>query len=239
MKDLFKGAWDNTKALKIIHKLRLYHYFLVPLVMSILIGSIMVALVFNYSSDFGRLLVEKWTWEFGKSTLNKVSTFIGGAILFLFSLIIFKHLLMAISSPFMGLIIDRVETHLGNKVESRNVNFIQSLMRSILLNTRNLIFELVLVIPFVILSFVPIVGVVFGFLVFLVQAYYAGFGNFDFTLEKYFNYNQSLIFVKKNRLLTIGNGAVFMIILMIPFIGMALALPISTVAAVISVHRKL
>ena len=56
----------------------------------------------------------------------------------------------------------------------------------------------------------------------------------DYTLERYFSYQKSILFVKKNRGVVIGNGLVFMLFLLIPFIGVILVLPFSVTAATIA-----
>ncbi len=91
--------------------------------------------------------------------------------------------------------------------------------------------ELLLTIPIIILGFIPVIGIVSSVLLFLVQAYYAGFGNMDYTLERHLKYNESITFVRKNRGLAIGNGIIFMLFLFIPIIGVILVLPLSVTAA--------
>jgi CysZ protein len=65
------------------------------------------------------------------------------------------------------------------------------------------------------------------------QAYFAGFGNMDYTLERHFSYQKSIFYVKNNRGLAIGNGIVFMLFLLIPFVGVILVHPFSVTAATI------
>ena len=89
------------------------------------------------------------------------------------------------------------------------------------------------------LGLIPIIGFFSAALLFLMQAYFAGFGNMDYTLERHYNYKMSVKFVKQNRGLATGNGIIFMLFLLIPVIGVILVLPLSVTAATIVTVEKI
>ena len=68
-------------------------------------------------------------------------------------------------------------------------------------------------------------------MIFLVQSYYAGFGNFDYYLERRATVKESVRYIRQKRGLVIGNGAGFMLLLLIPVLGLFLAPVMSTIAA--------
>jgi len=107
----------------------------------------------------------------------------------------------------------------------------EQLWRAVRINLRNIAYEFSITIPLLLLSFIPVVGIVFTILAFVVQAYYAGFGNMDYTLERHFTYRNSINFVARHRGIAIGIGIVFMAMLFIPVLGVILVLPFSVTAA--------
>jgi CysZ protein len=143
---------------------------------------------------------------------------------------------MALSAPFMSPVSEKIEAHLlgeNSKLihQHRNTSFQEQLWRGIKINLRNLFMELWLTAIILIISLIPVIGWFTSLLLFFIQAYYAGFGNMDYTLERHFKYKESLTFVRKNRGIAIGNGIVFMLFLLIPVVGVILVLPLSVTAA--------
>jgi len=140
---------------------------------------------------------------------------------------------MALSAPFMSPVSEKIEAHFTGKPahSHRNTTFSQQLMRGIRVNGRNLLMELLITIPILLLKLIPVVNIFSTVLLFMVQGYYAGFGNMDYTLERHFQYKESVTFVRKHRGLAIGNGLVFILFLLIPVIGVILVLPLSVTAA--------
>ena len=53
----------------------------------------------------------------------------------------------------------------------------------------------------------------------------------DYTLERHYEYKESVDFVKRHKGVAIGNGIIFTIMLFIPVIGVLMVLPLSVTAA--------
>ncbi|WP_103068894.1 EI24 domain-containing protein [Aquimarina sediminis] len=234
---MFKNIINGVKAyfgtFKLISKLGLWKYFTIPILISIVTGLSFVALAYFFSDNLGAVIAKIWPWEWGSETFATISTYIGGLLILVIGLILYKHIVMALSAPFMSPVSEKVEAHLLGETNHahRNTSFSQQLSRGIRINVRNLFRELLFMIPLIILSFIPVIGILFTILIFLIQAYYIGFGNMDYTMERHFSYKESIQFVRKNRGTAIGNGIVFVLMLFIPILGFIITLPISVVAA--------
>lgn len=235
IKNIFSGIKAYFGAFSLISKLKLWKYFAVPMLISVVTATIIFGSAYGLSDNIGAFISKIWIWDWGKDTFTSISNFIGGLFIVVIGLILFKHIIMALSAPFMSPVSEKIEAHLtGLPAHShRDTTFMEQLIRGIKINGRNLFMELLLTIPLLILKFIPVVNIFSAALLFLLQAYYAGFGNMDYTLERHFQYKQSTQFVRKNRGLAIGNGIVFILFLLIPIIGVILVLPLSVTAATV------
>ncbi|SNQ42535.1 EI24 domain-containing protein [Cellulophaga lytica] len=233
LKNILKGIKAYAGTFALISKLKLWKYFLVPVLISVLTAAIIVLLAIWLSGSIGGFIAQIWIWDWGKEAFTAVSNFIGATVIVVIGLLLYKHIVMALSAPFMSPVSEKIEAHLtGVPAHSHtNTTFSEQLWRGIRINVRNLAKEILFTIPILLLGFIPVIGVVSTVLLFLMQAYYAGFGNMDYTLERHFNYKESVAFVKKNRGLAIGNGIVFMLFLFVPLVGIILVLPLSVTAA--------
>ena len=232
IKNIIKGVKAYFGAFQLISKLKLWKYFIIPITISVLTSTLIIILAYSLSDNVGHYVSSFWKWEFGKSAFEMVSTFFSGLLIVVIGLVLYKHIVMALSAPFMSPVSEKIEAHLreGNH-EHRKTSFNEQLIRGIRINVRNLLRELFLTIPILLIGIIPVIGILSTVLLFLMQAYYAGFGNMDYTLERHFKYKESIQFVKSNKGLAIGNGIVFMLFLLIPIIGVILVLPLSVTAA--------
>jgi CysZ protein len=96
-----------------------------------------------------------------------------------------------------------------------------------------LFFELLWTLLFLLLQVIPLVGQILSTVgIFLIQAFYAGFGNFDPVLERQrFKVRDRVRFVRDHRWLTMGNGTIFVLLSLVPIIGWSLGPALGTVAA--------
>lgn len=238
IQNIFKGLQVYIGAYGLISKLKLWKYFVIPMLISFAVFILIFVSAYGFSDNLGEWIAGIWVWEFGKATFTVISTFIGGIIIFTIGLILYKHIIMALSSPFMSPVSEKIEAYFTGQPAKNAINssFTTQLLRGIRISLRNLSQELLFTIPILLLKFIPVVNIFSTALLFLVQAYYAGFGNMDYTLERHFTYKESVSFIRKNRGLAIGNGIGFLLLLFIPVIGVILVLPLSvTSASVISV----
>lgn len=246
VKNILKGIKTYSGTLKIISKLRLWKYFGIPILISLIIAAVIGFSAYELSDNIGQYIGKLWPWEWGKEAFNTISNILGGVLLLILGLILYKHIVMALSAPFMSPVSEKIEAYLtGSETHEHKISsFKEQLWRGIRINLRNLFKEILISVPLILIGFIPVIGFFASILIFLTQAYYAGFGNMDYTLERHYTYKESITFVRKNRGIAIGNGIIFMLFLLIPIVGIILVLPLSVTAATINTtalldHKKL
>lgn len=233
VRNIFRGITAYAGTFKLISKLNLWKYFGVPIGISIIVATTIIITAYGLSDNFGIYISKLWIWDWGKETFFLISEILSGVLILIIGFILYKHIVMALAAPFMSPVSEKIEAHLlgVERHNHRDTTFAEQLWRGTRINLRNLLLELLFTIPIILIGFIPVVGIISTVLVFLIQAYYAGFGNMDYTLERHFKYDESIAFVKEHRGLAIGNGIVFMLFLLIPVIGIILVLPLSVTAA--------
>lgn len=233
VKNVILGMQDYAGAAALISKLKLWRYFVIPILISLGTAIFIGIEAYVLSDNIGNYISQIWGFDWGKETFAAISNFVGALIVLIIGLILYKHIIMALSAPFMSPVSEKIESHLFGdlKHKHRKTTFLDQLTRAIRINIRNLIRELLITLPILLLKFIPVVNILSTLLLFLVQAYYAGFGNMDYTLERHFGYKESVAFVSKNKGFATGNGIVFMLLLLVPVIGIIFVLPLSVTAA--------
>jgi CysZ protein len=153
---------------------------------------------------------------------------------------LFKYLLLIIASPLYGYISQCTYEAITGKASTTSVaQFVQDIIRGIHLSTRNILKQSWLTFILLILSFIPMVGLLSAVLLIVLDAYYYGFGMIDYTFERrQLTVAQSITQIKNYRGIAIGNGLVFYALFLIPIIGVVIGAPLSAVAATIIMHNN-
>jgi CysZ protein len=239
--NILKGIKAYTGTFELISKLKLWKYFAIPIAISVITALIIGLSAYGLSDNIGRFIANVWPWDWGSDTFTSISTFIGWILILAIGLILYKHIVMAFSAPFMSPVSEKIEAHLTGveRHNHRKTSFKEQLWRGIRINIRNLGKELLFTLPLLLLKFIPVVNILSTVLLFLLQAYYAGFGNMDYTLERHFKYRESINFVGRHKGIAIGNGIIFILFLLIPVVGVILVLPMSVTASSISTVKLL
>lgn len=242
MQRFLYGATSYLRGLQLVAKHRLWLYFWIPVLLSLVLGFAVLRTAYGVSDDLGGWLISFYPFEWGRATFEKIATVMGGVSLVAFTLLIFRYIIMAIASPFMSLLSERLEQKLypdRPREPFRISKMLSDLVRGIRIALRNIIREIFITILLLLLGIIiPVLSPVIPILIIAVQAYYAGFGNFDFTLERRMGVRESVRFVKANRMLAIGNGIVFVLLLM-TVVGFLFALPLGTAAGAVVTLEEL
>jgi CysZ protein len=242
MKDFFAGISSYGDALKLISRLRLWGYVLAPALISIGIGIIIVSASWGLSDDLGDAIIRRIPYLEGKKLAESAARIFSALLILSFGLILFKQLVLALASPIMSPLSEKIERHLAgddrHEVRFSVSQILRDMLRGLTIALRNIIRELSITLLLLLLGLIPVIGLITPVLIFLVQAFYAGFGNIDYTLERHYSVRESVRFARSNRWLAIGNGTVFLLLLFTG-IGFLFALPLSTVAATVETTRRL
>ncbi len=240
IKDFFDGIGGYGKAIAHLFRHGGWLYVFLPGLLCLLVGGSMFWLSWKMADNVGNVLDNLWRWEWGKTVVAKIADVFGGVLVLAFGLVIIRQLLMIITSPFMSLLSERVENQITGRKNGAGFSLprmMSDMLRGLRIALRNMWKELLFSLLLLLLGLFPLFSPFAVAGIFLVQAYYAGFGNLDFALERRYRYRDSVAFVQRHRGLAIGNGAVFLLLLF-TFIGFLVANPLSTIAATINTNDK-
>ncbi len=232
--DFLFGFQAYFRAFRFIALHRLWSYAIIPGLISILIGAGIISVFYFSFDNISFWLSDVYPFEFGKAILTKFAAFVASVLGAAGSLFLYKYLIVVIASPFMSLLSEKVEFILNPLHEEKSFNLaraIKELVRGLSIAIRNIVRELLFTLGLIIIGFFPVVGVISVPMIFLIQAYYAGFGNMDFYYERFYNIKETVREVRKNQFVAIGNGTFFLLLLMIPVVGLFLAPSLGCVAA--------
>ncbi|WNJ20876.1 EI24 domain-containing protein [Pontibacter sp. G13] len=228
LRELSTGFFTYSHSMKIMSKYKLWRFVIIPgLISMVIAGGIFVGVWFG-SPAVAEWLMARYPFEWGKDFMNDLAPLLTGLLGVILAVFSFKYIVMVVVAPFMSFLSEKVEANLTGK-PAPEVNFgeaVKDIIRGLRIALRNLFREMFMVLFLMLLGFmIPVVGnIASAVLIFLIQSYYTGFGNMDYTLErKRYGVKDSVKFVRAHRGLAMGNGAAFTLLLMVPILGWFLA----------------
>lgn len=238
------GVSTYAAAYRLIITNKLWAYVIAPGILNIFIFIISFLLVSAYSQELVSWALSsissffsfpEWLSRVKEIVVFLITIFIKIGFIFLY-LSVYKYIILILMSPLLALMSERVENILTGKNYPFNwFDFLHDVVRGILLAIRNLVVELVLICLVFVLGFIPILNLIAPALLFYISSYYYGFSMLDYSNErKRFSIKQSIHFISMQRGVAFGNGAVFYLLLLIPFIGWIIAPALSVTAAAIA-----
>ena len=148
IKNIFIAIKAYGGTFKLISQLGLWKYFGVPIAISFITAVIIGFSAWGLGDNIGSFISRIWFWEWGATTFRAISDVIGALVVIAIGLILYKHIVMALSAPFMSPVSEKIEAHLvGTNHQHRQTSNASQLWRGIRINVRNLLMELLLTIP--------------------------------------------------------------------------------------------
>lgn len=241
----------------------LAHYFLYPILISILLGMGATALI-RQGVRWIMSLVEpniQYTalpddtfWHKVLDVLSNIGEYGIAFILWIVGLYAFskinKYLTLGLMSPVMTVISEKTEHILTGKTYAFDgQQFVRDIVRGVSLAIRNLIVELFLSIIVVwganllLTILFPPLGVILSplsvIVSFFIGAYFFGFSTMDYYNErKRLSYFESVQSIRKMKGIALGNGSLFALLFMVPFIGTAISIITCTVSATLAMYKE-
>lgn len=229
-------------AIKYMSKRSLWRWQIGPGIISFFLGAVIFGLAYQFGNNLGNIMSSWYPFEFGKSVVEWIFLIMGKIMIVVTGLFAYRYILLILISPMLSILSEKVEEiYLENPNQAGFSirRMARDIKRGIHITLRNLFRELGYTLGLLLLSFVPGASILTAPLTFSVQSYYAGFANMDFTLERYMDVKSRVRFVKRNKGMAVGNGLVFLVLLMVPVLGLFFAPTLGVIAATLDTLDEL
>lgn len=247
LKEIIVSFQSFLEAHRFINKHKLWKWIIIP---GIIYGALfMVGMYFfidtsGYATQYfvTKSGLKTWVDSFNTSWLNFIIIIIQAIImivLFLFYFSLFRFVFLIIGSPVFAFLSEKTESILESKDFPFSLpQFLKDIIRGVKIATRNLLWQSFYLLAILLLSILPIVGMVAPLVALLTECYYFGFSMLDYSSERHkLTTTQSIAFIGKHKGLAIGNGMVFYLMHLLPIVGWLLAPTYAVVAATLSLHK--
>lgn len=225
----FRGIKAYGSAFRILRSRKFSLFFIFPALLLVLFfigGERLAVLTGNALAEF--VQQKAAVWMEGDSWIERLADTAGFLIRFLVNLLYLflffsfgGYFVLILMSPVYSRLSECAERELTGKTYPFDAGqMLREVCRGIVLACRNMFFQFLISFLLFLCSFIPLVGLLTPFVLFLVSAYFYGFSFIDYAAErKRFNIRKSTAYMKKNCGMVTGVGAVFAFSLLIPWVS--------------------
>lgn len=239
-KEFSTGISHFWSASAFLSKHKLLHYYLYPLIIGILYFVFLASVVFMFARDLTELMLGSYLPEklpeyegffsflnaLGKFSLHGLVSIVVGIVVFMVSAKFSKYIILILLSPVFSILSEKAETALtGKEYPFSLIQFLKDILRGTIIAIRNLILELLLIALFSIAGiFAGPLAILVAPLLWIIGAYYYGFSMMDYVCERRkMSISAGNAYIRKRRYFVCGNGVMYSLFEMIPYIGTMLA----------------
>jgi len=230
------GIGHYTIAYRFIKEHKLWYWLIIPCLLNLIAFAVVGYFSWTYTGDLLEYLLvkmgvegENW-WRIMLQGL--ISIFVRLIIVMLY-LKLFRYIVLILFAPMLAFISDKIqEINTGRKKPFTFNQFARDVVRGVVIAVKNLFLEIVVTVCILLISVaVPVLAIVAPFLIYAVESYYFGFAMLDYRNEfMLLSAKQSRQLINNHRGLVLGIGAMFNLMLFIPFFGVLMAPVLSVVA---------
>lgn len=246
-KEIVTAVQGYIRAHAFIQKHRLWKWIIVPGIIYMILFIISMYFFGKTATGFIEWIttetgLKSWIQKQDSGLLGFLFTF-AGIMLWLIQMILyfslFKYIWLIIGSPVFAYLSEKTDSIIsGKEYEFSYAQMLKDALRGIKIALRNSLWQTVYMISVVLLSLIPIAGWLTPLLALLVECYYYGFSMLDYTCERRkLTASESIFFIGRHKGLAIGNGLIFYLMHLIPFIGWVFAPAYAVIAATLSMNE--
>lgn len=248
LSDFFYGVKMLKKSFSFIKEHHLYRYFWIPALVSFLL---LVGLIgfFMWLVPYFDDLLAAWipieeSGMRGGNLIEKALRLLADLMLIITAAVsyyfLYKYIILIVLSPFLAFLSEKTEHILtGKEYPFSWGQLLKDAWRGIKMTLLNLVKELSLTIPLLLLGFVPTFGVVTTPILFLVGSYFVGFSLIDLFYERRkLSVSESSIKIKEQRGLAVACGMFFNLLLLVPVVGVLFSPAFSAIGATLAVVER-
>jgi CysZ protein len=233
LSDLSISLKSYGKALRFIATHRLSKFFILPFILNMLLffgGFALIGLAVDWLKEILFDQLDSWLGQLAWiATLKKiiyVFVWIAFKLLYFLLFVFFGgFIVLLFMSPALAYLSEKTEQLIKGTTFPFSVDqLVRDTFRGILVALRNMSIEFLYVILLFFIGFIPVINLAVPFILFAISSYFYGFSFMDYTNERSKrSVSESVSFLRKHKGAVTGNGLVFCLVLVVPYVGVFLA----------------